>query len=199
VATDFIFSAIGEELGLLGAAAIVIAYLVLCMRGLATAVRARSDMASLVAVGLVTTLGLQTFVIIGGVTRLIPLTGITLPFISYGGSSIVSNFLLLGLLMRAGDAMRAEGDEIIATGRTGALGRVALARRLVGVSWLVSALAFALVANLTWLQVVDASALSADSHNTRNLDKELRAERGAITTRDGVVLAHSVKQANGFY
>jgi len=199
VVTDFIFSAIGEELGLLGAVAMVIAYLVLCMRGLSTAVRARSDMASLTAVGLVATLGLQTFVIVGGVTRLIPLTGITLPFVSYGGSSIVSNFLLLALLMRAGDSTPAEGSDVVSSGKTGTLGRLSLARRLVGVSWLLSGLAFALVANLTWLQVVDASALQANSFNTRNLDAEARAERGAILTKDGVVLAHSVKRADGFY
>jgi cell division protein FtsW (lipid II flippase)/cell division protein FtsI/penicillin-binding protein 2 len=199
VATDFIFSAIGEELGLLGGAAIVTAYLVLCLRGLATAVRARTDMASLTAVGLVAALGLQTFVIVGGVTRLIPLTGITLPFISYGGSSVVANFVLLALLMRAGDATPAEGSDTVAAGRTGGLGRVSLARRLVGVSWLVTGLTVALVANLTWLQVIDAQALTNDPRNTRNLDKELRAERGAILTRDGVVLARSVKQPSGFY
>jgi peptidoglycan glycosyltransferase len=199
VTTDFIFSAIGEELGLLGAAAIVIAYLVLCLRGLATAVRARSDMASLTAVGLVAALGLQVFVIVGGVTRLIPLTGITLPFVSYGGSSIVGNFLLLALLMRAGDATPADGGELVASGKAGGLGRLALAKRLVGVSWLVSALTFALIANLTWVQVVDASALVNDSRNSRNLDAQLRAERGAITTSDGVVLARSVKGSDGRY
>jgi peptidoglycan glycosyltransferase len=199
VATDFIFSAFGEELGLLGAAALVIAYLVMCMRGLATAVRARSDMASLTAVGLVATLGLQTFVIVGGVTRLIPLTGVTLPFVAYGGSSIVSNFLLLALLMRAGDATPADGGELVSSGKTGNLGRMSLARRVLGVSWLLSGLTFALVANLTWLQVVDAQALQTNSYNTRGLDAELRAERGAITTSDGVVLARSVKGANGFY
>ncbi|HEY5505931.1 MAG TPA: FtsW/RodA/SpoVE family cell cycle protein, partial [Coriobacteriia bacterium] len=199
VVTDFIFSAIGEELGLLGAAAIVIAYLVLCMRGLSTAVRARSDMASLTAAGLVATLGLQTFVIVGGVTRLIPLTGITLPFVSYGGSSIVSNFLLLGLLMRAGDATPADGSEFVSSGKTGNLGRMSLARRLVGVSWMLSGLTFALVANLTWLQVVDAQALQTNTFNTRGLDAELRAERGSILTKDGVVLARSVKRADGFY
>jgi cell division protein FtsW (lipid II flippase)/cell division protein FtsI/penicillin-binding protein 2 len=199
VTTDFVFSAIGEELGLLGAAAIVIAYLVLCLRGLATAVRARSDMASLTAAGLVAALGLQTFVIVGGVTRLIPLTGITLPFVSYGGSSIVSNFLLLALLMRAGDATPADGGELVSSGKAGGLGRLSLARRLVGVSWLVSALTFVLIANLTWLQVADARALSTDPGNTRNLDAELRAERGSILTRDGVVLARSVKGADGFF
>jgi cell division protein FtsW (lipid II flippase)/cell division protein FtsI/penicillin-binding protein 2 len=197
VATDFIFSAIGEELGLLGAAAVLIAFLVLALRGLATAVRARSDMASLTATGLVATLALQSFVIVGGVTRLIPLTGITLPFVSYGGSSIVTNFILLALLMRAGDATPADGSELVAGQRAGGLGRVSLARRLVGVSWLVSALTLALVANLTWLQVIDANALDTYPGNTRNLEAQLRAERGAILTRDGVVLARSVKQPNG--
>ncbi len=137
VATDFIFSAIGEELGLLGGVAIVSAYLVFCLRGLATAVRARSDMASLTATGLVATMGLQAFVIIGGVTRLIPLTGITLPFICYGGSSIVSNFILLALLMRAGDDAPAEGERAVPADDSGVLGRSALYRRLTGVAVLV--------------------------------------------------------------
>ena len=199
VATDFIFAAIGEELGLLGGVAIITAYLVLCLRGLATAVRARSDMASLTAAGLVAALGLQTFVIVGGVTRLIPLTGITLPFVSYGGSSIVSNFLLLALLMRAGDDTPEEGSDVVASGQTGALGRLALSHRLVGVALLVTALTAALVANLTWLQVVDARALDNDTRNSRNLAKDARAERGAIVTSDGTVLARSVRQPNGFF
>jgi len=199
VATDFVFAAIGEELGLLGGAAIVIAYLVLCLRGLATAVRARSDMASFTAAGLVAALGLQTFVIVGGVTRLIPLTGITLPFISYGGSSIVANFVLLALLMRAGDDTAESGEEVVAGGQSRGLGRVALSRRLVGVGWFVTALTVALVGNLTWVQVLQARSLNNDARNTRNLDKELRAERGAILTSDGVVLAQSVRRADGFY
>jgi len=199
VATDFIFSAIGEELGLLGAAAMVIAFLVLCFRGLATAVRGRSDMASLTATGLVATLALQTFVIIGGVTRLIPLTGITLPFVSYGGSSILSNFLLIALLMRAGDATPADGTDLVESEGSGGLGRRSLSRRLVGVSWLAAALAFVLIANLTWLQVIDANALNNNVANSRNLDKELRAERGAILTKDGVVLARSVPQPDGSF
>lgn len=199
VATDFIFTSIGEELGLLGAAAVIIAYLVLCMRGLATAVRARSDTSTLVAAGLVAALGLQTFVIIGGVTRLIPLTGITLPFVSYGGSSILSNFILLGLLMRAGDETPERGSETVASGRTGTLGRLALVGRLTGVAWMVTLLTVALVANLSWVQVIHAQALTNDPRNTRNLDKELRAERGAILTSDGVVLARSIRQGDGFF
>lgn len=193
IATDFVFSAIGEELGLLGGVAVVLSYLVFCLRGLATSVRARSDMAALTAAGLVASFGLQAFVIVGGVTRLIPLTGITLPFVSYGGSSMLSNFILLGLLMRAGDDSAEDGAEAIVAGPTGSLGRVALARRLTGVAWLVSALIAALVANLTYLQVFAAPALAANPANSRNLEKELRAERGAILTRDGVALARSVK------
>ncbi len=198
VATDFIFSAIGEELGLFGGVAVITAYLVLCVRGLATAVRARSDMAAMTAAGLVASLGLQTFVIVGGVTRLIPLTGITLPFVSYGGSSIVSNFILLGLLMRAGDDAPEDGAEPISSGNTGTLGRSALAARMTRVAWLVSALVAALVVNLTWIQVIEADALAANPANTRGLAKELRAERGAILTRDGVVLARSIPSGGIF-
>lgn len=199
VVTDFIFSAIGEELGLLGGAAIVVSYLVFCLRGLATAVRARSDMAALTATGLVATIALQTFVIVGGVTRLIPLTGITLPFVSYGGSSVVANFILLGLLMRAGDDAPAEGSELVAIAQAGGLGRLALARRLNGVAWLCSLLCVALVVNLTYVQVVQAKVLNNDTRNTRNLERELRAERGAVLTRDGAVLARSVPQPNGVF
>ncbi|CAA9546145.1 MAG: FtsW-like cell division membrane protein CA_C0505 [uncultured Thermomicrobiales bacterium] len=99
VQTDFVFSAIGEELGLLGALAVLALYFLLVMRGFAIALRARDGFARLVAVGLTTILGLQTIIIVGGVIRLIPLTGITLPFVSYGGSSLLTNFLIVGLLL----------------------------------------------------------------------------------------------------
>jgi cell division protein FtsW (lipid II flippase) len=99
VHTDFVFSAIGEELGLIGTLAILALYGVLVMRGFAIALRVQDGFARLVAVGLTTILGLQTLIIVGGVIRLIPLTGITLPFISYGGSSLLTNFLIVGLLM----------------------------------------------------------------------------------------------------
>ncbi|MDQ1396035.1 MAG: hypothetical protein QOG64_1294 [Acidimicrobiaceae bacterium] len=103
VQTDFIFSAIGEELGLLGTTAVLVAFLLIVGSGLRIAIRATRDFEKLLAAGLTAILGIQTFIIIGGVTRLVPLTGITLPFISYGGSSLVANYVLLALLLRISD------------------------------------------------------------------------------------------------
>jgi cell division protein FtsW (lipid II flippase) len=97
--TDFIYSAIAQELGLAGAAAVILLYLVFCYRGFRIAMSADDGFSKLLAAGLTATLAIQTFIIIGGVSGLIPLTGITLPFVSYGGSSIVANFLLLALLL----------------------------------------------------------------------------------------------------
>ena len=101
---DFIFAAIGEEMGLFGATAILIAFLLLIGAGLRTAMRTHRPFEKLFAVGLTTILGTQAFIIIGGVIRVVPLTGITLPFVSYGGSSLVANYILLALLIRVSDS-----------------------------------------------------------------------------------------------
>lgn len=107
--TDFIFASIGEELGLLGAAAVLTAFLLMVGAGMRIAIRAASPFETLLATGLTTILGLQAFIIMAGVVRLVPLTGITLPFVSYGGSSLVANYVLLALLLRvsSGDPARA--------------------------------------------------------------------------------------------
>ncbi len=103
VESDFIFSAIGEEMGLLGGAAILILYMIFAVRGFATAARAKSDMSAFTAVGLTTAIAFQAFLIVGGCTRLLPLTGVTLPFMSQGGSSLLASFIIVGLLLRTGD------------------------------------------------------------------------------------------------
>jgi cell division protein FtsW (lipid II flippase) len=106
--TDMIYAVITNELGLFGGAAVLLTYLLFVARGFKTAVLARDSFSSLLAVGLSSVVALQVFVIVGGVTRVIPLTGVTLPFISYGGSSIVANFVLLALLLLISDRARRE-------------------------------------------------------------------------------------------
>jgi len=98
VETDFIFSALAEETGLLGTLAVLTLYAVLVFRGFTIGLRQASGYLRMVAIGLSASLGIQAAVILGGVLRLIPLTGITLPFVSYGGSSMLTNFLMIGLL-----------------------------------------------------------------------------------------------------
>jgi peptidoglycan glycosyltransferase len=111
-ATDFIFAAIGEELGLLGTAALIVAFLLIVGTGMRIAVRAEQPFEKLLAAGLTTIVGVQTFIIIGGVTRLVPLTGITLPFVSYGGSSLIANYVLLALLIRISNDTAERRDRI---------------------------------------------------------------------------------------
>jgi cell division protein FtsW (lipid II flippase) len=97
--TDFIFSAIASDLGYVGGIAVLLLFLVLVARGFAIAARATDGFSKLLAGGLTAVLALQTILIVGGVIRLVPLTGVTLPFMSYGGSSVVVNFGLVALLL----------------------------------------------------------------------------------------------------
>jgi cell division protein FtsW (lipid II flippase) len=110
VETDFVFSAVASELGLLGATAVLLAFLAFVYRGTKIALLAEDDASKLLAFGLTAMFAIQTLVIVGGVTKAIPLTGITLPFVSYGGSSVVGNFILTGLLLLISErAGRREG------------------------------------------------------------------------------------------
>jgi cell division protein FtsW (lipid II flippase) len=108
--TDFIFAIIGEEMGLLGSTMVVVAFLLLVGAGLRIAQAARSEFAKLTAVGLTMIIGFQAFFIIGGVVRILPLTGITLPFVAYGGSALIANYILIALLMRISDEGGAAAD-----------------------------------------------------------------------------------------
>jgi cell division protein FtsW (lipid II flippase) len=104
--TDMIYAVITDELGLFGAVALLVVYLMFIARGFKAAVMARDSFSTLLATGLTAIIAIQVFVIVGGVTRVIPLTGVTLPFVSYGGSSIVANFVLLALLLLVSNAAR---------------------------------------------------------------------------------------------
>lgn len=202
VESDFIFVAIAEELGLLGGAAVLLLFLCFAIRGFLSASRAKNDVSSFVAVGLTTTILLQAFIIVGGVTKLIPLTGLTLPFISQGGSSLLASFIIVGFLLRCGDEGTGfendmKASEILIS--NGVLGRVSLGKRLTGTLIVFSVLFAILVANLTYVMVVQADEIKHMSGNNHVLIKEQYNKRGEIDTKDGIVLAKSEKQHDGTY
>lgn len=252
VESDFIFSSMAEELGLLGGSAILLLFMLFAIRGFATAARAKSDAAAFVAVGLTSAISLQAFLIVGGVTRLIPLTGVTLPFMSQGGSSLVASFIIVALLLRCGDAgtgrsvemsgsgvhaklalagkqaikaatgnkptVNADefdddlpGDELTRIERTnfisrfkmftpesGVLGRVALGKRLTILVGTFTLLFAALIANLGYIQIVQAHDLQHMPNNNHTIEQAAAIKRGSISTSDGVILAQSVEQ-DGVY
>ena len=111
--TDFIFAAIGEELGLVGATAVLVAFMLMIGAGLRIALRTNVPFERLLAAGLTVLLGLQSFIIMAGVIRVLPLTGVTLPFMSYGGSSLVANYVLIALLLRISDDTAQRQSEVV--------------------------------------------------------------------------------------
>lgn len=203
VESDFIFAAIAEETGLLGAAGLLLLYLCFAIRGLVTAARAKSDVSSFIAVGLTASIILQAFIIVGGVTRFIPLTGLTLPFVSQGGSSLLASFIAIGFLLRCGDQSTGLGTEMISGTGTisaeGVLGRVSLGKRLTKTMIAFSVMFALLVANLTLIMVVQANDYKNMPSNNHTLAREAKIERGTISTYDNVPLAQSVLQDDGTY
>ncbi len=120
--TDMIFAAIGTEMGLVGAVAVVFAYVLLVGAGFRVAQTARSDFSRLMATGLTLIIGFQAFFIMAGVVRLLPFTGITLPFVAYGGSSLLANYILIALLLRISDEGARAQTEMLAAGAAGGPG-----------------------------------------------------------------------------
>jgi len=110
--SDFIFASLGEELGLTGMLAILLGYLILAERGFRTAIGVRDGFGKLLAGGLAFVVAFQTVVVVGGVTKMIPLTGLTTPFLAYGGSSLVANWIIIALLLRVSDEARRPAPQI---------------------------------------------------------------------------------------
>lgn len=111
--SDFIITSLGEELGLIGLFALLCLYMVFVSRGLRIGVAGQDDFGKLLAVGVSFTIGLQVFIMVGGVTRVIPLTGLTTPFLAAGGSSLIANWLIVGLLLRISDGVRRQPRVVI--------------------------------------------------------------------------------------
>ena len=152
---DLVFSTIAEQLGLVGALAVLVLYAVLIQRGLKSALRAQTDFDRLLAAGLTCLLGLQTFLIIAGVTGVLPLTGITLPFMSYGNSSLLCDFFLVGILR----AISVPGDSV-AVATPNPLFRKTVRNVATGFAFLL--LAILGVGRLMWVQGVYADETAGD-------------------------------------
>ena len=120
--SDMIFAAIGTEMGLVGAVGVVMAFILLVGAGFRVAQTARSDFSRLMATGLTLIIGFQAFFIMAGVVRILPFTGITLPFVAYGGSSLLANYILIALMLRISDEGAAAQTEMLAAGAAGGPG-----------------------------------------------------------------------------
>jgi cell division protein FtsW (lipid II flippase) len=183
VHTDFVFAAIGEEYGLLGALAVLLLFALLVGRAFHIAIHARQPFQQLLAAGIGTMLGLQTIIITAGTLKLIPLTGVTLPFVSYGGSSLVSSFIMVGVLMFIA-AEPAAPDQMI-THTPFIASHLRLARMLL-TGLAVSAGGLAL-----W-QVVAAPFLLSRADNPRPIIAAQKINRGSLLTAEGIPVAETV-------
>ena len=201
--TDYIFTAIAEESGLFGAACVLMLYLSFAIRGYLVAARAKSDFACLVAVGMTSMIVLQAFIIVAGITRVIPLTGITLPFICRGGSSIIASFIALGFIARCGDEGTGVRTRMVnffdTLDKKGLLGRYALGKRLTSTLIILSVLYVVLIGALISIMFVHAQEYQEMPANNHTMIHMANVKRGSISTSDGVVLAQSVETDDDQY
>ncbi len=174
--SDYIFAAVGEEWGLTGGLALIGLHALLVQRGLRIAGRSADPFRALLAAGIAAAFGLQTLMILGGVLRLLPITGITLPFISYGGSSLITSLLGLALLLILSDGSR----------RSRFARPVSVLQAGITLGWIGLALA------LGWWTIVRGPALTTRTDNPRRALAERVNARGSIVDRNGVALAETV-------
>jgi hypothetical protein len=182
VHTDFPFVMVSEEFGLLGAIALMSAFALFCLRAWRVSIYAHTPYRLLLAGGIAAAFSFQVFVIIGGNLALVPLTGVTLPFVSYGGSSLLVSYIALGLLIRiSADESTARANDVMKqTARSAGHAMQASAVLLIAVA---SAAGF-------W-GIVQSDQLTARADNPRLVEAELAIQRGSIADRNGVVLAAS--------
>lgn len=181
--TDFIFPAITEEWGLAGALAMIGLYAILVSRGLKIAASQRDPFVRILAAGLSTAIGLQSILIMGGTIRLLPLTGVTLPFVSYGGSSLFTSFLAIGLLLSISDKKSAPRQ-------------FKRPLRIVQMGFAILWCMMGLI--LAWWSIIQAPTLTARTDNPRRSIASRYSPRGRILDRNGNILAQTIGQEGSY-
>ncbi len=186
--TDFIYSAIAQELGLVGAAALLLVFMLFVARGMRISLHADDGFSKLLAAGLTFGFALQTFIIVGGVLRLIPLTGITLPFVSYGGSSVVANFMLLAGLLLVSNRSSSPAD-----------GGGPVNRQIARLGVVALLLIVALIVATTYWQTWASAGLADRQDNSIQRVAQFKIKRGLIYAGDGktVLAANKKKKVGG--
>jgi cell division protein FtsW (lipid II flippase)/cell division protein FtsI/penicillin-binding protein 2 len=198
--TDFTYAAVAEEWGLIGGLIAVISFALISYRGFKIAAQSTNSFRLFIAAGISVVLGVQSLLILGGITRLLPLTGVTLPFISYGGSSLLMSFLMVGFLLNLSSSQRGiprSGDGEFSMHPTGNVPSLEARTRLRHLA-MVTVIAFASVFLMVvyWTALRGTTLLSRDD-NPRLVEQERRIQRGSIFDSGGEILAETVDDPEG--